>query len=88
MALSIVRLGDRTSHGGRVVSASLNHTIRGIGIACVGDLVSCPQPGHGTNPIVEGSLFFTIAGRNVALHGHRAACGCTLIASLPGASQG
>lgn len=88
MALSVVRLGDHTSHGGRVVSASPTHTIRGIGIACVGDMVYCPLPGHGSNPIIEGSFFFLIAGRKVALHGHRTACGCTLIASLCGASQG
>jgi uncharacterized Zn-binding protein involved in type VI secretion len=88
MALAIVRLGDKTTHGGAVVSASANHTIRGIGIARMGDMVTCPQKGHGTNAIVEGSPTFTIGGRKVALHGHRCACGCALIASLPSASQG
>jgi len=88
MARDIVRLGDKTTHGGVVVTASPIHTLRGIGIARVGDMVACPLPGHGTNPIVEGCPVFTIGGRSVALHGHKTACGCSLIASLTGASQG
>jgi hypothetical protein len=58
MALSIVRLGDPTSHGGKVISASTTHLIGGIGIARVGDKVICPISGHGVNAIVEwcGSL--------------------------------
>lgn len=54
MTLPIIRLGDPTSHGGKVVSASMRHTIHGVGIARVGDMVICPMPGHGANPIVEG----------------------------------
>jgi len=88
MALALVRLGDKTTHGGTVISASPIHTVRGIGIARVGDMVTCPRSGHGTNPIIEGSPTFTIGGRKVALHGHKSACGCSLIASLPVASQG
>ena len=88
MALPIVRLGDQTSHGGVVISASGTHTIAGIGIARVGDQVSCPQTGHGVNKIVEGAGSYTIGGREVALHGHRCACGCTLIASLQTATHG
>jgi len=47
--------------------------------------VSCPKEGHGTNPIVEGSPTLTDDGVPVALHGHKTACGCTLIASGTGA---
>jgi uncharacterized Zn-binding protein involved in type VI secretion len=88
MGRAIVRLGDKTSHGGVVSSASKIHTLRGIGIARVGDLVSCPLPGHGNNPIIEGCTAFSLNGRNVALHGHKSACGCSLIASLTSATQG
>lgn len=88
MALPIVRLGDSTSHGGAVVTASATHTISGIGIARVGDSVECPIPGHGVNAIVEGAPNYLIGGRIVALHGHRTACGCTLIASLATATYG
>jgi uncharacterized Zn-binding protein involved in type VI secretion len=88
MPLAIVRLGDKTTHGGAVVTASPNHTVRGVGIARVGDMVSCPKPGHGDNAIVEGSPVFSIGGRKVALHGHHAACGCALISSLSVTNQG
>ncbi|WP_137173453.1 PAAR domain-containing protein [Massilia sp. HP4] len=88
MPLPIVRMGDPTSHGGKVISASTTHRINGIGIARVGDLVSCPVAGHGVNPIVEGAITYLIGGRMVALHGHRSACGCALIASLITAKYG
>lgn len=88
MAVGIIRLGDKTTHGGVVVSASSLHVIHGIGIARVGDMVNCPLTGHGVNPIVEGSPTFTIDGRQVALHGHHSACGCALISSMPTASVG
>lgn len=87
MALPIIRLGDKNTQNGVVISASPTHTILGKGIARVGDMVNCPKSGHGTNQIVEGSPTFTIDGRQVALHGHRSACGCALIASLSTASQ-
>ena len=88
MALPVVRLGDSTSHGGKVISASTTHVIDGIGIARVGDQVACPMPGHGINPIVEGAPTYLIGGRMVALQGHHSACGCTLIASLMTANHG
>jgi uncharacterized Zn-binding protein involved in type VI secretion len=82
MSLQVVRLGDKTSHGGEVITASQTHTISGMGIARVGDQVSCPKKGHGANKIIEGAMTYTIGGRMVALHGHKCECGCTLIASL------
>ncbi|MYM97410.1 PAAR domain-containing protein [Duganella vulcania] len=88
MALPVVRLGDATSHGGKVITASPAHRIGGIGIARVGDMVTCPLPGHGVNAIVEGAATYLISGRMVALHGHRGACGCSLIASLVSATHG
>lgn len=88
MALPVVRLGDPTSHGGIVISASNTHLIDGIGIARVGDRVTCPMPGHGINPIVEGAPTYLIGGRMVALQGHHCACGCTLISSLITATYG
>jgi len=88
MALPIIRLGDFTSHGGQVISASSTHLISGIGIARVGDKVTCPIAGHGINSIVEGAATYLIGGRMVALHGHRCVCGCTLISSLGSASYG
>ena len=45
----IVCLGDATTHGGKVITATSTLFINGIQVALVGDLVSCPK--HGVNPI-------------------------------------
>ncbi len=88
MPFQVVRLGDKTSHGGEVITASVTHTIAGISIARVGDQVTCPITGHGANKIIGGAMTYEIGGRMVALHGHKCECGCTLIASLPTATYG
>ena len=80
----IIRLGgDSTTHGGVVVQASSDMVIEGKPAALVGDLVSCPIPGHGTNPIIEGSQYMSFKGRDVAVDGCKTACGCALISSMP-----
>ncbi len=48
----IIRPGDSTTHGGVVVQASSDMVIEGKPAALVGDLVSCPIPGHVTNRII------------------------------------
>ncbi len=88
MPLPIVRLGDPTSHGGSVISASSTHLVGGLGIARIGDKVACPRPGHGVNVIIEGAPTYLIGGRMVALQGHHCACGCTLISTLVTTTHG
>ncbi|MDR3428734.1 MULTISPECIES: PAAR domain-containing protein [Silvimonas] len=81
----VICVGDGTSHGGKVLNGSNRMSIDGRPVARKGDMVSCPKEGHGTNPIIEGSPTLTDDGVPVALHGHKTACGCTLIASGTGA---
>lgn len=50
-------------------------------IACQGDAVRCNL--HGLTVIAEGSDLVEIDGSPVALEGHRCACGCALVSSLP-----
>ena len=88
MSKGIIRLGDSTTHGGTVITATSTMTIDGKAVVLVGDLVSCPLPGHGVNPIIEGSPAWTSDGKQVAVDGCRTACGCTLITSLPEVSIG
>ncbi|POT57520.1 PAAR domain-containing protein [Citrobacter amalonaticus] len=76
----IIRLGDKTTCGGTVLTASEKRIIMGKGIARVGDSVSCPK--HGNSKIVEGDSSITEQGIPVAFNGHRTNCGCTLISSL------
>lgn len=79
----IIRLNDRTSHGGKVERVSATHfTVGGIAVACVGDKTSCPLHGPGT--IVEGQARHTIGGVAVAYEGHKTSCGATLLPTEPG----
>ncbi|WP_288855684.1 PAAR domain-containing protein [uncultured Pseudomonas sp.] len=83
---NIIRIGDKTTGGGTVQSGSIVMFFRGIGVARQGDPVICPLPGHGRTVIAEGHPTLRDNGLPVAFHGHRCACGCLLISSLPEAS--
>ncbi|MFP5482245.1 MAG: PAAR domain-containing protein, partial [Gammaproteobacteria bacterium] len=76
-----ILIGDTTSHGGVVVSGSPTTSVEGRPIARVGDMVTCPLCKPHVFPIVEGLCTFTDNYMAVALHGHKIACGATLIAS-------
>lgn len=88
MAKGLVLLGDSTSHGGKVISASSNITVDGKKAALIGDLVSCPIYGHGNNPIVEGAPHRTLNGRAVVVDGCKCLCGCTVISSAMNSTVG
>ncbi|AZS50190.1 PAAR domain-containing protein [Entomomonas moraniae] len=77
---SVIRKGDKTSHGGTVTEGLDNHPIKGIGIACKSHKVTCPKC-LGSYPIEEGVMNVTIEGLNPAVEGMKTKCGATLIAS-------
>jgi uncharacterized Zn-binding protein involved in type VI secretion len=79
----VIRLGDPTTHGGKVVSATANSSANGVQIARLGDKVVCPLKGHGVTTIVEGDPDWLIDGIPVALEGHKTSCGASLISTLP-----
>lgn len=80
---NVIRLGDPTSHGGKVVSASAtNFTVGGIAVARVGDLCSCPQRGHNNCTIAEGNPKHIIGGIAVAYAGHKTTCGAVLESTI------
>lgn len=81
MAGNLILLGDKTSHGGTVVQASAETSVGGLRVARVGDMVSCPQRGHGTCAIVTGDPTMMIDGKPAARAGDKTACGATLISS-------
>lgn len=75
----VIRQGDTLrEYGGTVLSG--RYLCFGKGVACQGDAVRCNE--HGMTTIMEGSALAAVDGRPVALHGHRCACGCTLVSSL------
>lgn len=77
----VIRLGDSTSHGGKVITVMHKPTDMGRPIACVGDMTACPTC-KGTFPIIEGDPQVTIDGVPVAFDGHKTACGASLISSV------
>jgi uncharacterized Zn-binding protein involved in type VI secretion len=77
-----VRLGDPTTHGGVVKTASSTFTLDGSKIALHHDIVSCPE--HGDNRIVESGEGYNEGGRGWALNRCRTACGSEVIASGTG----
>jgi uncharacterized Zn-binding protein involved in type VI secretion len=80
---NVIRLGDPTSHGGKVATVSATHfTVDGIAVACVGDKCSCPIKGHDNCKIAEGDPNHLIDGVAVAYDGHKTTCGAALIATI------
>lgn len=77
---AVILQGDGTSHGGTVLQGSANMQFKGINVALVGHLVSCPKC-KGVFPIVEGTDSARVGGGQVALEGMKTACGAALIAS-------
>lgn len=78
----LIRLGDDTDHGGKVISASSTMRYDGRFVARKGDEVSCPKHDIKPNLIIEGDDSTMDEGVPVARHGYRAMCGCRLISSL------
>ena len=78
----IIRTGDTHTGGGKVLRGSSNMKFGGIGVARLGDPVSCPIKVHVPSVFAEGHPTFSDHGIPVAFHGHRCACGCILLTSL------
>ncbi|XLZ68755.1 PAAR domain-containing protein [Massilia sp. SR12] len=78
MTQPIIVFGDKTTHGGTVISSSMVSDTNGKGWARVGDMVSCPRC-KGVFPISQGDHSLIDEGKAVAYHGCKTACGATLI---------
>jgi uncharacterized Zn-binding protein involved in type VI secretion len=79
MGKRFILLGDKTSHGGTVITASSNMTMDGIPVARIGDLVSCPHCNGNPHHIVQGAGTTTLDGRNLAREGDRVSDGSVLV---------
>ncbi|MFL9904223.1 PAAR domain-containing protein [Paraburkholderia fungorum] len=82
---AVARLGDTSSHGGTIVSASSNLIVNGQGAARAGDLHSCPIPGHGTTPLSSSSTS-TNGGKSLVRVGDTAGCGAVITSGSPNVS--
>jgi uncharacterized Zn-binding protein involved in type VI secretion len=80
---AVARLGDTSNHGGTIISSATKEFINGILVARVGDLHSCPIPGHGITPIINGSGNFKCEGNIVAVVGSYCGCGAVINSGSP-----
>jgi len=78
----VIRLGDTTDHGGKVITGAEMWDVFGRPIARIGDKVICPRCDNQVYEIIEGNQKITAFGRPVAFEGHKTSCGATLISSL------
>jgi uncharacterized Zn-binding protein involved in type VI secretion len=77
----IIRLDDKTDHGGVVTSASSGTVILGIQAALADDMTFCPKC-KGNYPIKTDASGAKHMGRPYAYHDDQTACGAKLISSL------
>ena len=80
---AVARLGDTSDHGGVIISAGSKYRCDGILVARVGDLHSCPIPGHGVTAISTGSGKVKSEGQFVAAVTSVVGCGATIITGSP-----
>ena len=71
------RIGDRSSHGGVIITGSPNVIDEGQRSARIGDLHVCPI--HGITPIITGSPKTVVNNRKNARVTSVCACGAVII---------
>jgi len=77
----LIVLGDKTSHGGTVITGDATSTTHGKPMARIGDMTVCPKC-KGTFPISQAtSIISDGSGRSYARHLDGTACGARLIAT-------
>ena len=65
----VIRVGDPTTHGGKVLSGCDDYEIQGKAVAREGDPCSCPIQGHSGCKIAEGDPNHIVGGKAVAFDG-------------------
>ena len=75
------RLGDTSTHGGTIITGASRTFVNGLPVARMGDLHSCPIPGHGVTPIITGSQTTITEGQPNARIGDVTGCGATIVTS-------
>lgn len=81
MSQRVCRLGDTSSHGGAVASASPDTYCNGIRVARLGDSFACPL--HGLQTIASASTTVFVNNRGVARIGDSISCGAVLSSGSP-----
>jgi uncharacterized Zn-binding protein involved in type VI secretion len=76
----IIRLGDRTDHGGKVISVSSGTIVMGLEAALAGDMTVCPRC-KGQFAIKPDGAGARHEGKPYAYDKDLTACGAKLIAA-------
>lgn len=74
----LIVMGDKTTHGGTVISADVTFDIHSKHVARVNDMTVCPKC-KGTFPITSGAGDLTDGANAYARHMDSTACGAKLI---------
>lgn len=80
---AVARVGDRSSHGGTIVSGAVTVMVDGQPVARVGDMHVCGDPQHGTTPIITGSAKHSAEGAAIARVGDLVGCGAVITEGSP-----
>ena len=75
------RKGDKTDHGGEIITATAGYILHGIAVAKAGDMTYCPQC-KGEFAIMETLGASTDNGITIAMDGTGTACGAKIISSF------
>jgi len=76
----IVKLGDPSDHGGKMIQANGGFTVDGVAGFVHGDLHQCPIKGHGTTPVSSTSPD-QANGKGILRSGDKAGCGAVITGS-------
>jgi uncharacterized Zn-binding protein involved in type VI secretion len=77
----VIRIGDKTDHGGEVTAVSTGTIVMGKEAACAGDMTFCPKC-RGKFPLEPDGSGAKHKAKPYSYHGDLAACGAKLISSL------
>lgn len=80
---AVARLGDTSTHGGAIITASSNDKANGIGVARQNDLHQCPISGHGTTPLTSVTPNRKANSRGIITVGATAGCGAVINVGSP-----
>jgi uncharacterized Zn-binding protein involved in type VI secretion len=78
---AVIRVNDKTDHGGEVISVSSGTIVMGIEAALADDMTFCPKC-KGNFPIKPDGTGAKHKGRPYAYQNDVTACGAKLISSL------
>lgn len=79
MSNPIALFSSALTHGATIITASPDRYVNGQPVPRLGDLVSCPIPGHGINPIVSVVVTQQTDGKQDAHLAATTACGAMII---------